>query len=122
MPFTRGKHRGMIHAQLAARERHAETSRQLAVSKDEKRAASLDAARGLRSASVTSRRVVEIREDALNGVLLETKTIQCALDEHPHRSKLGERIVLWQQQFAARLQTLSDIEVNAARQKELSGE
>ena len=109
-------------AMLAARERHAETSRQLAVSKDEKRAASLDAARGLRSASVTSRRVVEIREDALNGVLLETKTVQSALDEHPHRSKLGERIVLWQQQFAARLQTLSDIEVNAARQKELSGE
>ncbi|KLU23101.1 hypothetical protein EOS_27155 [Caballeronia mineralivorans PML1(12)] len=109
-------------AMLAARERHAETSRQLAVSKDEKRAASLDAARGLRSASVISRRVVEIREDALNGVLLETKTVQSALDEHPHRSKLGERIVLWQQQFAARLQTLSDIEVNAARQKELSGE
>jgi exonuclease SbcC len=109
-------------AMLAARERHAKTSGQLAVSKDEKRAASLDAARGLRSASVTSRRVVEIREDALNGVLLETKTVQSALDEHPHRSKLGERIVLWQQQFAARLQTLSDIEVNAARQKELSGE
>ncbi|SOE50801.1 exonuclease SbcC [Burkholderia sp. D7] len=109
-------------AMLSARDRLAETSRQLVVSKDEKRAASLDAARGLRSASSTSRRIVEIREDSLNGVLRETKAVQSALDEHPHRSKLGEQIVLWQQQFAARQQTLGDIEANAAKQKELSGE
>jgi exonuclease SbcC len=109
-------------AMLSARDRLAETSRQLVVSKDEKRTASLDAARGLRSASAASRRIVEIREGALTGVLLETRTVQSALDEHPHRSKLGEQIVLWQQQFTARLQTLNDIEANAAKQKELSAE
>ncbi|MFT4431922.1 AAA family ATPase [Caballeronia sp. 15715] len=109
-------------AMLLARERLADTSRQLARSKDEKRAASLDATRGLRSASVTSRRIVEIREDALNRVLIESKTVQSALDEHPHRSKLGELIVLWHQHFDARGQTLNDIETNAAKQKKLSGE
>ncbi|MDB5833441.1 MAG: hypothetical protein JWR14_3271 [Caballeronia sp.] len=108
-------------AMLLARERLADTSRQLALSKDEKRAASLDAARGLRSASVTSRRIVELRQDALNRVLLESRTVQSALDEHPHRRKLGEQIVLWQQHFAARRQTLDDIETNAAKQKDLSG-
>ena len=108
-------------AMLSARDGLAKTSRQLVLSKEEKRAASLAAARGLRFASVIGRRIVEVREDSLNRVLLEAKTVQSALDEHPHRSKLGEQIVLWQQQFAARRQTLNDIETNAAKQKQLSG-
>src|SRR5471032_2438618 len=106
-------------AMLLARERLADTSRQLALSKDEKRAASLDAARGLREASFVGRHIVEVREDALNRVLRDTKAVQSALDEHPHRSKLGEQIVLWQQHFAARQQTLNDIAANTVKQKEL---
>ncbi|WP_031361006.1 AAA family ATPase [Caballeronia sordidicola] len=106
-------------AMLLARERLADTSRQLALSKDEKRAASLDAARGLREASFVGRHIVEVREDALNRVLRDTKAVQSALDEHPHRSKLGEQIVLWQQHFAARQQTLNDVAANTVKQKEL---
>jgi exonuclease SbcC len=98
-------------AMLLARERHANTSRQSAVAQNEKQAASLDTARGLRSASVISTRVVELHQRSLTGVSAEIKTIQSALDQHPHRRKLGEQIVLWQHQFDARQQTLNDIEL-----------
>jgi exonuclease SbcC len=97
------------HAMLAARDRHVGTARQLASAKADKQAASLDAARGLRQASVMSGRIAELRQRTLNEILADAKAVQSALDEHPHRSKLGEQIVLWQQQFAARQQTLSDI-------------
>ena len=106
-------------AMLAARDRHAETARQLASAKADKQAASLDAARGLRQASVISGRIAELRQNTLNEILADAKAVQSALDEHPHRSKLGEQIVLWQQQFAARRQMLSDIETTRRKHDEL---
>lgn len=106
-------------AMLAARDRHVATSGQLASAKTDKQAASLDAARGLRLASVISGRIVELRQRTLSEILADAKAIQSALDEHLHRSKLGEQIVLWQQQFAARQQTLADIEATGKRRDEL---
>ncbi|SAL17205.1 Nuclease SbcCD subunit C [Caballeronia sordidicola] len=97
-------------AMVSARDRHAETLRLSAIAKDQKHVASLDAARGLLSASVLGARVAELRQHALNTILSEVKTVQFALDLHPHRSKLGEQIVLWQHKFDARQQTLNDIE------------
>ena len=102
-------------AMLTARDGHVATAGQLASAKADKLAASLDAARGLRLASVMSGRIAELRQRTLNEILADAKAVQSALDEHPHRSKLGEQIVLWQQQFAARQQTLSDI--GATRKK-----
>ncbi|OTP71528.1 AAA family ATPase [Caballeronia sordidicola] len=98
-------------AMLSARERHAETLRQAAAARNEKQAAALDAARGLRLASVMGTRVAQLRELGLTTVSAEIKSIQSTLDQHPHRSKLGEQIVLWQHQFDARQQTLNDIEL-----------
>ena len=103
------------NAMLSARERHAETSRQSAIARDEKQAASLDAARSLRLASVMGARVAELRQQALNTLLADIKTVQSALDEHPHRSRLGEQIVLWQHQFDARQQTLNDIDATGKK-------
>ncbi|KQR79731.1 hypothetical protein ASG35_07605 [Burkholderia sp. Leaf177] len=103
------------NAMLSARERHAETSRQSLVARDEKQAASLDAARGLRLASVMAAQVVALCQNALNTALADIKAVQSALDEHPNRSKLGEQIVLWQQQFDARQQTLNDIDTTGKK-------
>jgi exonuclease SbcC len=105
-------------AMLAARDRHVGTARQLESAKADKQVASLDAARGLRLASVISGRIAELRQRTLNEILADARAVQSALDEHPHRSKLGEQIVLWQQQFAVRQQTLSDIE--ATRRKRIA--
>jgi exonuclease SbcC len=107
-------------AMLAARDRRVETSRQLASAKADRQVASFDAARGLRLASVMSGRITEIRQQTLNEVVSEAKAVQSALDEHPHRSKLGEQIASWQQQFNARQQTLSDIETTQKKHSELS--
>jgi exonuclease SbcC len=68
---------------------------------------------------VISGRIAELRQNTLNEILADAKAVQSALDEHPHRSKLGEQIVLWQQQFAARQQTLSDIETTRRKHDEL---
>ncbi|MDN7180737.1 AAA family ATPase [Caballeronia sp. SEWSISQ10-4 2] len=106
-------------AMLSARERHAETARQLACAKADKQTASLDAARGLRLASVMGGRITELRQRTLNEVLSEAKTVQSTLDEHPHRSKLGEQIASWRQQFDARLQTLSDIGITRKKHDDL---
>jgi exonuclease SbcC len=106
-------------AMLLARERYANTSRQSAVARNEKQAASLDAARSLRSASVTGTRVAERHQRSLTTVLAEIQTMQSALDEHPHWSKLGEQIALWQHQFDARQQTLNDIELIGKKHLEL---
>jgi exonuclease SbcC len=107
-------------AMLAARDRHVETSRQLAGAKADRQVASLDAARGLRLASVMGGRIVDLRQNTLNEVVSEAKAVQSTLDEHPHRSKLGEQIASWQQQFNARQQTLSDIESTRKKQDELA--
>src|SRR5471030_2368293 len=106
-------------AMLTARDGHVATAGQLASAKADKLAASLDAARGLRLASVMSGRIAELRQRTLNEILADAKAVQSALDEHPHRSKLGEQIVLWQQQFAARQQMLSDIETTRRKHDEL---
>ncbi len=107
-------------AMLTARERHVETSRQLASAKADRRVASLDAARGLRVASAMGKIITERRQNTLNELVSEAKAVQSALDEHPHRSKLGEQIASWQQQFNARQQTLSDIESTRKKQDELA--
>jgi DNA repair protein SbcC/Rad50 len=106
-------------AMIAARDRRAETARQRATATSEKQAASMDAARGLRLASVMSGRITELRQRSLNAVLSEAKAVQLTLDEHPHRSKLGEQIVLWQHQFDARQQTLGDISATHKKHGEL---
>jgi DNA repair protein SbcC/Rad50 len=107
-------------AMLAARDRHVETSRQLASAKVDRRVASLDAARGLRVASVMGRHITGRRQNALNELVSEAKAVQSALDEHPHRSKLGEQIASWRQQFNARQQTLDDIESTRKKHDDLA--
>ena len=107
-------------AMLTARDRHGETSRQSASAKADRQVASLDAARGLRLASVMGARIMELRQNTLNEVLSAAKTVESTLDEHPHRSKLGEQIASWQQQFNARQQTLSAIDAARKKQAELS--
>ncbi|WP_158934137.1 AAA family ATPase [Burkholderia sp. S171] len=107
-------------AMLTARDGHVKTSRQLASATADKQAVSIDAARGLRVASAMGERITELRQRTLNEILADAKAVQSTLDEHPHRSRLGEQIVLWQQQFAMRQQTLGDIETTGRKRDELT--
>ncbi|MGA7811727.1 AAA family ATPase [Caballeronia sp.] len=107
-------------AMVAACESHRDTAQHLVKVKAEKEAASLDAARNLRIASVMRERIATQRQHALNEVLSAAKVVQATVDEHPHRSKLGEQIAMWRTLFDARMQTLADVEKTSVKQREFA--
>ena len=107
-------------AMLRARHTLAETTRRLATAKADRQRASLDAARSARVAFHLRKQITAGRHASLNDVLLQAKRVQVTLDEHPHRSKLGEQITAWRSQLEARQHLLDDIDATRKKQRECS--
>jgi DNA repair protein SbcC/Rad50 len=107
-------------AMLRARHTLAETTRRLSTAKADRQRASLDAARSARVAFHLRKQITAGRHASLNDVLLQAKRVQVTLDEHPHRSKLGEQITAWRSQLEARQHLLDDIDATRKKQRECS--